>query len=131
MGVQVKLSYESRAINPFYVYRAVPVRVVDGDTVDLDVDLGFQVYRRERIRLAGIDAPEMRGPERPRGVEAREALIGMMWDGMKPRNVTLWTMRDRRGKFGRYIGVLFVTVNGESIDLNKWMVEKGYAEKWD
>ena len=124
----MKLSYEGHAFDPLYLYRCTPLRVVDGDTVDVDVDLGFHVHRHERIRLAGIDAPELRGEERARGLEAQVALANLLWDqGGYPRPARVWTDKDRRGKWGRFIGVLLVEVDGEMVDVCRWMVEQGHA----
>lgn len=122
------LSYDDHDFDPMYVYRATPLRVVDGDTVDLDIDLGFHVHRHERIRLAGIDAYEVRGDERDRGLEAKVALANLLWDQVGfPRPLKVWTDRDRRGKWGRFIGVLLLELGDEWIDVNRWMVEQGHA----
>ena len=105
-------------IKPAYVYRAVVVRVVDGDTVDADIDLGFSTYTRQRLRLAGINAPEVRGGERVEGEAAKQWLIDRL------RNVdwvvTVETQKDRQGKYGRYLA----TLHDDRGDINWAMVER-------
>lgn len=86
-----------------WVYRATILRVVDGDTIDAEVDLGFGVYRRDRFRLQGIDTPELnsRDPdERQRALHARNRLIELAGAGTR---VLLRTHRDRQEKYGRYL----------------------------
>lgn len=58
-----------------YHYDAVVTNIVDGDTVDMEISLGFSLTIKERIRLAGIDAPEVRGEEREKGLEKRIWLL--------------------------------------------------------
>jgi micrococcal nuclease len=86
-----------------YHYRAVIIEVYDGDTVTADVDLGFSVWiRGERLRLARIDAPEVRGADKEAGLAARDFLRGLILD--KPLIVE--TAKDMKGKYGRYIAEL-------------------------
>jgi micrococcal nuclease len=103
-----------------YHYRAVITEVYDGDTVTIDVDLGFSVWvRGERLRLARIDAPEVRGADREAGLAAREFLRSLVLD--KP--IIVQTIRDRKGKFGRYIAELWL--DGENV--NDRLVAEGHA----
>jgi micrococcal nuclease len=101
------------------------VKVVDGDTVDLNIDLGFSLTKKERVRLAGIDTPESRTrdlEEKKLGLEAKDFLERRLSDG---DNLTVKTEKD--GKYGRMLGWLYI---GET-NLNKEMVERGYAWKYD
>jgi len=104
-----------------YKYRATVIKVVDGDTIDVDIDLGFfTVLHRQRIRLHGIDAPEVRGSERFEGLEAKawlEQKIG-------GKEIELVTFKDAKGKYGRWLGVIYL--RGQNI--NQLMVEKGLSE---
>lgn len=103
-----------------YHYRAVITEVYDGDTVTADVDLGFSVWvRGERLRLARIDAPEVRGADKDAGFAARDFLRDLILD--KP--IIVQTIRDRKGKYGRYIAELWL--DGESV--NDRLVAEGHA----
>lgn len=101
-------------------YRAKVVRVVDGDTVEADIELGFGFYRKaERIRLAGIDAPELTGISRPRGELSRNTLQALI----EGRSVTLVTDDDQEDKYGRLLGVIRLG----SQNINQEMVRQGQA----
>ena len=103
-----------------YYYRAVITEVYDGDTVTADVDLGFSVWiRGERLRLARIDAPEVRGDDKEAGFAARDFLRDLILD--KP--IIVQTIRDGKGKYGRYIAELWL--DGENI--NDRLVAEGHA----
>jgi micrococcal nuclease len=88
-----------------YIYKAELIRVVDGDTVDLIIDLGFDTSRKERFRLYGIDAPEMNTAA---GKEAKKWL----WDALQPleaiyiQTIQLET-KAKRDKYGRFLAVLY------------------------
>ena len=85
-----------------YEYRARLVKVVDGDTVDLSVDLGFYMEGRLRFRLAEIDTPEIRGEERPEGLKAKayvEEVLG------KAEDIMIRT--EKAGKYGRWIADIY------------------------
>jgi endonuclease YncB( thermonuclease family) len=103
-----------------YQYRATVVRVVDGDTVWLDVDLGFDVRRKDSFRLYGIDAPEMGTPE---GVAAKAFLAGLLGQSSE---VMVQTYKDRRERYGRYLASLWI--NDE--DLNLKMIASGHAVEY-
>lgn len=105
-----------------YEYTATVTRVVDGDTVWLNIDLGMDTYTNKSIRIYGIDAPEMSTDAGKRSKAAVENLlpIGTL--------VLLHTIKDRREKYGRYLGEITV---GDDLDLGSWMVEKGLAKPYD
>ncbi|RMG67827.1 MAG: nuclease [Calditrichaeota bacterium] len=110
-----------------YHYRAVVTRVYDGDTIWVQIDLGFYVeIKREKIRLARIDAPEIRGPERSAGLAARDFLRDLILN----QPVLLQTLKDRKGKYGRYLGEVWLEQDGRYINVNDLMVAKGYATPW-
>ena len=102
-----------------YIYRAKIVRVYDGDTVTAEVDLGFDIKRKMTIRLAGINTPELYGEEREKGLLARDYLASRILD----REVTIKTKKDKKGKYGRYIAIIYL--NGEDINLD--LVRANYA----
>jgi micrococcal nuclease len=101
-----------------YEYAAKILKVVDGDTVDVELDLGLSVYHRVKIRLYGINAPEMNTDA---GKIAKKALQDLLPDGLVTK---VTTIKDRKEKYGRYLGV-FKCVNGT--DANRAMVELGHA----
>ena len=109
-----------------FVRRATVDRVVDGDTVDLIIDLGFDVLIRERVRLAGIDAPESRTrdlTEKARGLAATTFVEE--WVDATARSVVLRSTAFGRGKFGRVLGEIFDASGAES--LNALMIAEGHA----
>ena len=85
-----------------YEYKISNIDIVDGDTVDADIDLGFGLKLRERIRLFGIDTPETRTrdlEEKIRGFAAKDRLRELIQESKAP--ITIQTKFDSRGKFGR------------------------------
>jgi len=103
-----------------YQYKCKVLKVIDGDTVDVQTDLGFDILLNMRVRLFGIDAPEMSTPE---GKAARLWLI----DAMPVESEwTLATIKDRKEKYGRYLGEFR---QNEDTTINKRIVEAGHA-KW-
>lgn len=103
-----------------YAYRAIVTSVYDGDTVTADVDLGFKTWRRdERLRLYGIDAPEVRGAERPAGLRSRDALRSRI----SGKEVIICTIKDKTGKYGRYLAEIFL----DQENINDWLLAQGYA----
>jgi micrococcal nuclease len=103
-------------------YKAKVESVYDGDTVTLDISVGFDLMIDDaKIRLYGIDAPEMRGIERPKGIVSRDALIQLIGG----KNIEI--EYHGKGKYFRYIATLFL----DTINVNNWMVRNGYAEYAD
>jgi len=119
----------------FHGYKATVTRVIDGDTVAANVTLGFGIRATEqRIRLAGIDAPEVRGDRAGAGAAARSALRHRV----EGRQVVICTLPDRNGDarrdgFGRTLAILWhLQPNGYARNLNVWMVLAGHAEpSWE
>lgn len=104
-----------------YEYSAQVSRIVDGDTVHARVDLGCDVRLDMTIRLYGIDTPELPTAE---GVKSRDWLAGELY--RMGGKITLRTMKDRREKYGRYLGILFEPGVEES--LNDAMLRLGLAK---
>jgi micrococcal nuclease len=100
--------------------------VVDGDTIDVIIDLGFDILFASRVRLAGIDTPESRTTdkaEKALGLEAKEYLKKHLKDA---KSVVIRTEKmDSSEKYGRILG--WVYVNGESESVNNKMINDGYA----
>mgnify|MGYP003684246281 FL=1 len=111
-----------------YTYKVAKVHsVYDGDTCTVDIDLGLNVViRKEKVRLYGIDTPELRGvdPEtKAKGIEARGWLRDQL-DGAD--EVLIRTHKDKSGKYGRLLGELFA----DGVNLNETLVELGMAEAY-
>ena len=108
-------------------YECVVVRVVDGDTMDVEIDLGFDIVTKQRIRLLGVDTPETYRPsceaERAHGEEAKR-FVSDACLGLKCKLVT---DRDRKGKYGRYLGVVFPP--GSEVSINDLLRDNGFAKR--
>ena len=103
------------------------IKVVDGDTIDILIDLGFDLTKKERVRLAGIDTPESRTrdlEEKAMGLEAKDFLERRLTEGMASG---LRVKTEKDGKYGRMLGYLFC---GET-NINNEMVYRGYAWVYD
>ena len=114
-----------------YIYRIRTIsKVVDGDTIDADIDLGFDISLGKRIRLAGIDTPESRttnAKEKAMGLESKDWLKKAL-EGAK--DILIKTeLPDSTEKYGRIIGHLFI--NGQETSLNSQMITSGYALAYD
>ena len=111
-----------------YEYRCKIVKIIDGDTVDVDIDLGFGVWmHKERIRLYGIDTPESRTRDLD---EKKYGLIAKGWiEKFMPVGSmqTLITQKDKSGKFGRILGKFIVNDGHYDIILNDWMISNHHA----
>ena len=110
-----------------YKYKAKIVRIVDGDTIDIVVDLGFKITTNQRLRLKGINTPETYNvkkdsEEYKKGMAAKEFVI----QRVEANNYEAIIDTDKdTGKYGRYIAVIWLADNTTS--LNDELVEKGYA----
>lgn len=109
-----------------WTYRATVHRVVDGDTIDFDIDLGFYVRKRVRARLAGIDTPEIYGvrhdsEEYKAGIEASVVTRHLLPVGSQCRLTT-----EKTGKYGRWIAHV---TNAEGIDVNSTLIDHGYGDE--
>lgn len=110
-------------IEPSYTYRAEVTNVVDGDTLDVLWDLGAGTIRKERLRLYGINAPEMRGESAERGREARIRLRDLCF--LAGNVIIMRTHKDRREKFGRYLAE--IASPGATRTINQQLVDEGHA----
>ena len=118
-----------------YNYNAKCVRVVDGDTIDAMIDLGFGVHVKKRIRLAGINAPESRTRnkvEKKLGLAAKERLIELM-EGA----ANVFELESKEiGKYGRVLGVIYINkLSGKDTItqacINEMLVSEGHATEYD
>jgi micrococcal nuclease len=109
-------------------------KVLDGDTIDVTIDLGFDLYKKERVRIAGVDTPEKRTrdlEEKALGLDAtnwmKEQLEGAI-DG--DDELTIRTeLKGGVGKYGRLLGWLYV--GDDNVSLNEQMIGEGYAWPYD
>jgi micrococcal nuclease len=114
-----------------YIYRIKQItRVIDGDTIDADIDLGFDISLSKRIRLAAVDTPESRtsdANEKKYGLESKEWLKHKVENA---KNILIKTeLPDSTEKYGRIIGHLFI--NDQEKSLNDQMITEGYAWTYD
>jgi micrococcal nuclease len=107
-----------------YTYNAIIVRVVDGDTVIADIDLGFNIWQRNQsIRLSGINAPELKGSTLEAGKESKKFLENMVLS----KRVILRTEKDRKEKYGRLLGNIQIEEDKNMIEINRKMIAEGHA----
>ena len=112
-----------------YTYKAKLDRVIDGDTIDANIDLGFDITIHKRIRLAGIDTPESRTrdlEEKKRGLASKARLIELLDKGdlvVESKDV---------GKYGRVLGTLHkYSTDKLPININDTLVKEGFAVEYD
>ena len=118
-----------------YNFRVIKInKVVDGDTIDVTIDLGFDLLKKERVRIAGVDTPEKRTrnlEEKALGIDATEWLKTKLNDTIKGDDELLirTELVGGGGKYGRLLGWLYI---GESnVSLNEQMISQGYAWEYD
>ena len=117
---------------PDYTYRAEVIRVIDGDTVDVNIDLGFYMKVRKRLRLLDLDTEEVRGgtdESKARAKEATERMKELLASG----TVYVQTEMDATGKYGRLLAAIYVDTAGENeienfVNVNQTMVTEGYQK---
>ena len=110
-----------------YTYQAMIIDVYDGDTFTALIDLGFHVTIQEKIRLYGVDTPELRGSERTKGIEVRDYVRSLILD--KP--VLLQTIKDKKGKYGRYLGLVIFETDTAFVDLSEHLLTMKMAKIYD
>lgn len=116
-----------------YNFRVIKInRVVDGDTIDVTIDLGFDLYKKERVRVAGVDTPEKRTrnlEEKALGIDATNWLKDKLTGAVAGDDdlVIRTELVGGTGKYGRLLGWLYIGDN--TISINEQMIAAGYA--WD
>ena len=119
-----------------YNFRVTEInRVLDGDTIDVTIDLGFDLFKKERVRVAGVDTPEKRTrdlEEKALGIDATNWLKKKLEDTIAGDGDEL-TIRTElvggMGKYGRLLGWLYI--NEDLVSLNEQMIDEGYAWAYD
>lgn len=106
-----------------FKYSAVIKEVYDGDTVTIDLDLGFYIHVfNQKFRLLYVDAPELRGKTKELGILSRDALR----EKILGKSVIIQTYKDSKDKFGRWL--CEIVLDGENI--NQWLINEGYAVEY-
>ena len=119
-----------------YNFRVTKIdKVLDGDTIDVTIDLGFDLYKKERVRIAGVDTPEKRTrdlEEKELGIDATNWLKKKLEDTIAGDGDELTIRTELEGgvgKYGRLLGWLYI--NEEQVSLNEQMITEGYAWAYD
>jgi len=118
-----------------YNFRVIKInRVVDGDTIDVTIDLGFDLYKKERVRVAGVDTPEKRTrdlEEKALGLDATAWLKEKLESAVKGDDdlIIRTELKGGVGKYGRLLGWLYI--GDSTISLNEQMIVAGYAWEYD
>jgi len=109
-----------------FIYQAKVLSVYDSDTFTLSIDLGCNVTIKEKVRLHGLDAPEIRTKnikEKELALEGRDFVRSLILK----KTIMIKTLKDKTGKFGRYLIIVYIN----DINLNDLLIEKGYARFYD
>jgi len=113
-----------------YTYKAKLVRVINGDTLDIEIDLGFDIIIKQRLKLFGIDTPDSRSTNteiKQKGLDVKQRLMDLLTKEFKVE-----TMLNKRGKYGRILGNIYVTDNkGNEICINELLVTEGLAVRYN
>jgi len=118
-----------------YNFRVTEInRVLDGDTIDVTIDLGFDLFKKERVRIAGVDTPEKRTrdlEEKELGIHATDWMKKHLEDTIAgDEELTIRTeLVGGMGKYGRLLGWLYV--GEDTVSLNEQMITEGYAWEYD
>ena len=110
-----------------YCYQATCIRVIDGDTVDLSIDIGFNIHMEHRFRLSGIDTPEIFGvskesEEYQRGIASKQRLESLVMGQV----LEIKTEKDRADKYGRYLATILV----DGVDICQTLIAEGLASQY-
>lgn len=105
-----------------WTYNAKVLRVLDGDTVEADIDLGFDMHYIAKVRLAGINAPEMKTPQ---GAPAKARLTEML--AITPTVVITTKLNKEFEKYGRVLGDITVMHGNLPVNINQQMIIEGFA----
>jgi len=113
-----------------YTYKAKLIRVIEGDTIDADIDLGFDIYIRQRIKLFGIATPDPKSKDiniREQGLIVKSKLIELL-----PKDFIVETLHNRRGKYGRTMGIVYIKDEKNKLtNINHTLIDLGLAEDYN
>jgi micrococcal nuclease len=105
-----------------YLYKAIVMRVVDGDSFDIDINLGFDTHAHQRIRLNAVDTPEITGKEKAKGLKVKKYVEGLILN----KKVLIRTFR--MGRYGRYACEIFIEGDKKK-PLSKHLIKKRMAKR--
>jgi len=108
-----------------YEYRAKVLSVYDGDTITVLVDLGFNTFRKIKIRLYGINTPELKSKDENERKLAKKAKL-VLQNKVLNKDIIIKTFKDKKGKYGRYLAEIYVN----NININELMVKQGFAKPY-
>lgn len=115
-----------------FVYEAKVLDIHDGDTISVEIDLGFQLGFKDKIRFYGVNAPELKVRNEakklvanPLGLETLEVVKSFIKVG---DTIILETIKDKKEKYGRYLANVYVTKGKEQINLNAYLLKNGFVE---
>ena len=114
----------NKFINTQYKYDIYVSDVYDGDTITVDITLGFDVLiKKQKIRLFGINTPEVRGDDKEFGKKVRDYVRNKILH----KNISMYSIKDKKGKYGRYLGIIYYNDNNQDICLNQELLDKEMA----
>ena len=120
MDLLYKMDWVSH-IEKEYCYKAFVTKCYDGDTITCDIEVGFGiVLRKQKIRLFGINTPEVRGEEKEQGYISRDFLRNKILE----KDILLYTIKDKKGKYGRMLGIIYFN----DVNMNKLLVDEDLAK---
>lgn len=112
-----------------YTYKAKLIRAVEGDTIDADIDLGFDLSIRQRVKLYGIATPDIKSKDletKQKALDVKSRLIEMLGNGF-----VVETILNKRGKYGRVMGIVYIEDSSNNlINVNKLLIEEGFAMEY-
>ena len=110
--------------NDKYCYDAKVVSIYDGDTITVEINLGFNVITKQKIRFYGVNTFEIRGEEREKGLLAKQFVV----DRIKDKKIKLYTIKDKTGKYGRYLGIIYYNnMDNKEVNLNLELIENNHG----
>ena len=110
--------------HPAYVYRCIVKNIVDGDTIDVSIDVGFGIYVTKRLRFLLVDTWETRGEERERGLVAKERLTELVDSSEK---VYIQTIMDAEGKYGRVLAWVWTETQDVLLSVNEVLLNEEHG----
>lgn len=116
-------------IYDLYSYKAHVIKVYDGDTITVNINLGFDMWMyNQKIRLLGINTPEIRGEDRLEGLISRDRLRDLILD----KDVVIKTLKDKTGKYGRWLGTIYLKeeLSDNWNNINQTLMEEGLAKAY-